>query len=208
MNKFTPPESWADRKLASLKARGQSKDREYVFLTSCISARGEDIDAMTDGASDIETTYAEMAKHCDLSRFEAELGYGEDTGLELKNDWHVSYWKSTYRGCPCYYLDHSRIEYIWVKTADWPLSMKRELLFTSDPGHGWLEVPRAELEKLGILKEITSFSYELGGEVFLEEDQDAGTYLKALDARSIPRPSIKEEYVEATPIRGYDHFQP
>ena len=140
MNKFTSPESWADRKLNSLKARGQSTDREYVFLTSCVSARGEDIDAMTDGA--------------------------------------------------------------------WPLSMERELLFTSDPGHGWLRVSRADLEKLGILEEITSFSYQMGDDVYLEEDQDAGTYLKALDARGIPRPSIKEESVESTPIREYAHFQP
>ena len=208
MNKLIPPPGWAGQTLNNLKARGQSKDKEYVFLTSCIDAEGEDINAMADSAG--EVTLRTLRKYCDTLEFEQELGYHRHRhgGLILKNDWHVSYWKGTYRGCPCYYIDHSRIEYIWVKRSAWPLSEARELRFITDPGHGWLEVPRAELKKLGILEEITSYSYELGGEVFLEEDQDAGTYLKALDARGIPRPSIKDEYVEATSIRGYDHFQP
>ena len=38
----------------------------------------------------------------------------ERGGLRLKDDWHVGYFKSTYDGKPCYYIDHSRIEYIFA----------------------------------------------------------------------------------------------
>ena len=107
--------SWAERKLHALKSRDQDPEHDYVFWTSCVGSTGEDIDAMTDDDVQVEVTYAEMAAHCDLSQFEAEMGYGPDIGLELKNDTMVSFWRSMYRGVPCYFLDHSRIEYIWVR---------------------------------------------------------------------------------------------
>ena len=42
--------------------------------------------------------------------------------------------------------------------------------FISDPGHGWLEVPRSLLSELGILEEITTYSYQKKELVYLEED--------------------------------------
>ena len=46
--------------------------------------------------------------------------------------------------------------------------------FFSDPAHGWLEIPRAELRELGILSDISGYSYqsENGSMVYLEEDCD------------------------------------
>jgi hypothetical protein len=114
-NPMKQPSSWADRKLAALKSSHEDPDRHYTFETSCVGASGEDINEMLDHWSHEEVTYDEMSKHCDLSAFEAELGYGPDIGLELKDDTMVSFWKSRYRGKRCYYLDHSRIEYIWVE---------------------------------------------------------------------------------------------
>lgn len=49
----------------------------------------------------------------------------------------------------------------------------------SDPGHGWLKVPRKELHELGIADQITPYSYERGEWVYLEEDADLSTFAKA-----------------------------
>ena len=53
--------------------------------------------------------------------------------------------------------------------------------FYSDPGHGWLAVKRSELAALGIEADITSFSMQspAGGTVYLEEDMDVSTFIKA-----------------------------
>lgn len=50
--------------------------------------------------------------------------------------------------------------------------------FHQDPGHGWLEVPRAELQALGIAHRISGYSYESrdGATVYLEEDCDLSTF--------------------------------
>jgi hypothetical protein len=51
--------------------------------------------------------------------------------------------------------------------------------FHIDPGHGWLEVPMAELEELGIADHISSCSYRDGDTAYLEEDCDFATFLAA-----------------------------
>jgi len=93
-----------------------------VFLTSCVDSREEDIQEMV---SQAETcSYEEMGHVCDLSGFEQVLGYAR-MDIPLWEDVHVRYCKSWYRGCPCYYLEHSHIEYIWVLAQDWePERMK------------------------------------------------------------------------------------
>jgi hypothetical protein len=50
--------------------------------------------------------------------------------------------------------------------------------FHSDPAHGWLEVQHSDLKIFGIWGEITGYSYQNNGTVYLEEDLDATTYLK------------------------------
>jgi hypothetical protein len=54
--------------------------------------------------------------------------------------------------------------------------------FFSDPGHGWLEVPRELLHDLGIADEISQFSYQRMEKVFLEEDCDLATFTRAMGA--------------------------
>jgi hypothetical protein len=49
-----------------------------------------------------------------------------------------------------------------------------------DPGHGWLEVKRAELESLGIAHKISPYSYEKNDRVYLEEDCDASLFFELL----------------------------
>ena len=81
------------------------------YLTCCVEAEGDDIHAMTEQAEQV--TYGTVARNCDLTQFKAMMGYGK-TGLALKNDWHVGYFKSEYKGQECYYIVHSGIEYIFV----------------------------------------------------------------------------------------------
>jgi hypothetical protein len=55
-----------------------------------------------------------------------------------------------------------------------------KLRFISDPGHGWLEVPTADVIKAGIV--VSSYSYvdTKRGLTYLEEDCDASKYLATL----------------------------
>ena len=60
--------------------------------------------------------------------------------------------------------------------------MQKTLTYHSDPGHGWLEVPRNDLITLGIADEISACSYQDETSAYLEEDVDAGVYLRAARA--------------------------
>ena len=55
--------------------------------------------------------------------------------------------------------------------------------FYMDPGHGWLKVPMRLLKELGIEPRITAYSYRRGDFAYLEEDCDATTFVKAMEAR-------------------------
>jgi hypothetical protein len=77
-----------------------------------------------------------------------------------------------------------------------------------DPGHGWLKVRRAELESLGIADQITPYSYERGEYVFLEEDLDLSTFLRAKRATGI-QPTFRQHHTDRTSrIRNYASYRP
>mgnify|MGYP003143014551 CR=1 FL=1 len=78
--------------------------------------------------------------------------------------------------------------------------------FYTDPGHGWLQVPRRMLTELGIDGDVTSFSYEGGDYVYLEEDCDAGTFVRAYQDKHGKRPEFVEIHKEVTPIRNYQQY--
>jgi len=80
-------------------------------------------------------------------------------------------------------------------------------IFHEDPGHGWLEVKRAELVKLGILDQISHYSYQKDDKVFLEEDCDATKFLQAKKALG-EEVTFDEQYLDNTPIRHYGEFTP
>jgi hypothetical protein len=92
---------------------------EYQYLECCIDSTAQHIHAMQDMAKEI--TFKTLQSHCnkhDMLKFQKNLGYdtgAERGGLRMKNDWAVSYYKSIYKGMPCYYINHSRIEYIFVR---------------------------------------------------------------------------------------------
>jgi len=79
------------------------------------------------------------------------------------------------------------------------------LTFHADPGHAWLQVPIALLERLGIAEKITHYSYREGSNAYLEEDVDANTFVQAADAAGIQF-AVSEAYAENTPIRDYPSY--
>ena len=57
--------------------------------------------------------------------------------------------------------------------------------FHSDPGHGWLEVPKADVAALGVLAAISGYSYvsKDGRTLYLEEDCDLTAFADAYVAK-------------------------
>ena len=75
--------------------------------------------------------------------------------------------------------------------------------FINDPGHGWLEVPQFDILTAGIQSKISGCSYIHKGNVYLEEDCDAGLFI---DAVKLPRENCIDVYVETTKIRDYQSY--
>jgi signal transduction histidine kinase len=60
---------------------------------------------------------------------------------------------------------------------------------------------------LGLLNDITYYSYQNADKVYLEEDLDAGVFLDAKRERGEDY-ELVEEYQEKTPIREYRSYSP
>ena len=80
-------------------------------VDSCVNSSGRKISEMMDSALDI--TFETFAKHVDIKRVQEIFGYGHNQGLFLRNDWHVRFYRSKWRGRRCYIMKHSGIEYIY-----------------------------------------------------------------------------------------------
>ena len=80
-----------------------------------------------------------------------------------------------------------------------------ERKFYSDAGHGWFAVKTSELRDLGILEDITHYSYQKGGTTYLEEDSDASKYVKSMALRGITV-GFNYKYTDRSPIRSYAPF--
>lgn len=80
----------------------------------------------------------------------------------------------------------------------------------SDPGHGWIKVPKKLLVGLGIADKITPYSYMRGDFAYLEEDCDAGTFMKAMAEQ---RPDVQVEqrlrtcYERPSRVRNYSSYK-
>ena len=91
--------------------------KRFKYQTCCVNSTAELIGAMTERARPV--TLATLRKHCaGLVIWERSMSYdtgNERGGLRLANDYAVSFFKSIYDGVPCYFIEHSRIEYIWTR---------------------------------------------------------------------------------------------
>lgn len=77
--------------------------------------------------------------------------------------------------------------------------------FYSDPGHGWLRVDLASITAVGLTPaSFSQYSYQQGPWLYLEEDQDASTFVKAFMDRHNRPPVVKEHHSnEDSVIRNY-----
>jgi len=84
------------------------------------------------------------------------------------------------------------------------------LHFTADPGHGWLHVNRdiARMIMGDDFSKISSCSYQRGATIYLEEDCDAGYFLKACKERGVEVDIKVKHYANLAPIRSYNSFFP
>jgi hypothetical protein len=87
------------------------------FHTTCVQSTYQKITEMTDAAKEItRQTFLKYVNKDELKEIEKSLGYsiGNQKGLKMKDDWAVSYHKSTYNKKKCVYFRWSAIEHIFV----------------------------------------------------------------------------------------------
>lgn len=96
--------------------------------------------------------------------------------------------------------------------------MKSITIYT-DPSHGWAKVTLKELLKLNVADKISTYSYiyhskalrkdhnyREAGYVYLEEDYDLSTYLKALDSKGIQYKFKTLNTNKSSKIRSYNRY--
>jgi hypothetical protein len=64
---------------------------------------------------DMQITFETFARYVDIAAISAMLGYsfGRQRGLKLRDDYAVQFYRSKFRGKPCYHLDWSDIDHIF-----------------------------------------------------------------------------------------------
>lgn len=82
------------------------------------------------------------------------------------------------------------------------------LNFYEDAGHGWLAVPLPLLDKLGIIDQISSYSYMRGMLAHLEEDCDYSRFALAMRDAGLTFKVRVHRTDNRSRIRGYDQFTP
>lgn len=84
---------------------------------------------------------------------------------------------------------------------------KRSYTFVVDPGHAWLVVPLSDIQDSGIAADISRYSYVNEGFAYLEEDVDAGLFIRAMQARGY-QVDTDSVFEEKTQIRSFARFLP
>lgn len=94
--------------------------RTWYFETTCVNSDGPSINNMTKRAREVTFRTLQRVLGSSFKEMQAQLGYdvgAQRGGLRMAKDWAVSYWKSVYRGRPCYYFVWSHIEHIFVEAT-------------------------------------------------------------------------------------------
>lgn len=87
------------------------------------------------------------------------------------------------------------------------IKMKSKIYnFYCDPGHAWVKVPRTELDKLGIADKISSYSYQRGDHVYLEEDCDLYRFMEAMETNGVKVTFRDHVSNKSSRIRNYDRY--
>lgn len=84
-----------------------------------------------------------------------------------------------------------------------PQRITSTFAFVSDPGHGWLVVPKNFIAQAGLTEaDFTPYSYQKGAQVALEEDCDMGTFLNVWTEK-FGKPELNERHEDPTEIRKW-----
>jgi hypothetical protein len=87
------------------------------------------------------------------------------------------------------------------------IEVRDQYIYHQDSGHGWLEVPLKELRDLGIAHEITLYSFNNKGMIYLEEDRDAGKFLEARKKHEKPYRLLNNYIDGLCYIREFPRFE-
>lgn len=94
----------------------------HRFVTSCIDAVGEDINEMKDILikKDLSTGHFinKIAPRLGIDKDLIEM-LGFETKKSFADDWALRCASSYYQGIPCYYVQWSAIEYVFVDESDY-----------------------------------------------------------------------------------------
>jgi hypothetical protein len=82
----------------------------------------------------------------------------------------------------------------------------RTLVFHSDAGHGWLAVRIRDVISLEIADQISSYSYQRGATVYLEEDADMRLFVQAAAAAGFQYQIRQGRVCDRSPVRGYERW--
>lgn len=98
----------------------QNADEKWWFHNSCVSWNDSDVHCegglidMIDACESItRATFMRRTDPMERREIEQTLGYGP--WLHMRNDWHVSYFRSVLHGERVYGFVHSAIEYVFIK---------------------------------------------------------------------------------------------
>ena len=96
--------------------------QKFQLVTTCVQvpmSQVNDLHDMMDRARPV--TVRTFKRHTDWQPVARQLGYAvgrHANGLRIERDYHLGFYRSTWQGKPCYYLDHSRIEHIFVRPIE------------------------------------------------------------------------------------------
>jgi hypothetical protein len=87
--------------------------------------------------------------------------------------------------------------------------MQKVFDFISDPGHGWVKVPKDLLIGLLVSNQVSHYSYMRGKFAYLEEDCDASLFHLSYEKCFGYPPKYRERNAreKLSRVRNYDTYQ-
>ena len=206
---ITKDAGWED------EPEGYEGRHDYMYETDCVEADGDDISNMVDAATEVR--YKEIKSNCEgLKAWEIGSGYSPDgtrKELTLRRDMEVRYYRSVYKGIPCYYIRHSGIEYVWVNAGS-RFASKTAAGIMDEPGfRRWFsgsKVVDAQGDPLPV--------YHGTNEPFSRVDMDRGAQgvfwvtsdrskLERGEAGAVSNKHILKMYVSIKKPAGWDEYE-
>lgn len=86
------------------------------------------------------------------------------------------------------------------------MEKKFTVVVYSDPGHAWAKVKRNVLKNLGIADQVSSYSYQRGDYVYLEEDCDFSLLVNALRKHGTTIRCIEKNTNKLSRVRSYERY--